>query len=151
MSFLNQVVLIGNLGKDPEVLKTTERGCFVRIQLATNKKYVNAKGEKIEDTQWHTVNLNNAVGKFVSEYLKKGDKALIIGELRSQTWTDKNGIERISTYVFARECKSLVPNSKDKSSLPKSSNVKSVYETEMGHIQDILSNEMPQIEAPLAA
>ncbi len=151
MSFLNQVVLIGNLGKDPEVLKTTETGCFVRMQLATNKKYANAKGEKIEDTQWHTVNLNNAVGKFVSEYFKKGDKALVIGELRSQTWTDKKGIEHISTYVFARECKSLVPKSKDKTSSQKSSNVKSVYETEMERIQDIFSDEIPQIESPLAA
>ena len=68
MSFLNQVMLIGNLGKDPEVLKKSDSGCFVRIQLATSKKFTNANEDKIEDIQWHTVTFNNGIGKFVSTY-----------------------------------------------------------------------------------
>jgi single-stranded DNA-binding protein len=72
MSYLNSVTLIGNLGKDPEVLKDTDKGKFVRLQLATTKKYLNAKKQKVEDTQWHTVLLNRVSADFAVSYLKKG-------------------------------------------------------------------------------
>lgn len=107
MSYLNTVTLIGNLGKDPEVLKDTDKGKFVRIQLATTKKYLNAEKEKVEDTQWHTVYLNSVSASFAASYLKKGDKALIIGELRTNKWEDKEGVVHYSTSIFGRECRSL--------------------------------------------
>jgi single-strand DNA-binding protein len=114
MSYLNQVVLIGNLGKNPEVLKETDNGKFVRLQLATTKKYLNAKKEKVEDTQWHTVYLSNGVGKFAASYLNKGDNILIVGELRNNNWEDEDGVVHYSNSVFARECKSLSLKSKSK-------------------------------------
>jgi len=114
MSYLNQVVLIGNLGKKPEVLKETKQGNFVRLQIATTKKYRNAKNQAVEDTQWHTVCLNNGVAKFAETYLKKGDKVLVIGELRTKKWQDKEGNTHYSTSVFGKECRSLSGKSKAK-------------------------------------
>ena len=107
MSSLNQVTLVGNLGKNPEVLKETEKGKFVRLQLATSKKYRDAKNEIVEDTQWHTVYLNNGVGSFAATYLKKGNKVLVIGELRNKKWEDEEGTIHYSTSVYCKECKSL--------------------------------------------
>ena len=105
MSYLNSATLIGNLGKNPEVLKKTDKGVFVKLQLATTKKYRNANKEVVEDTQWHSVCLNNGTAKFAVDYLNKGDKVLVIGELRTNKWKDKDGVEHYSTSIFGRECK----------------------------------------------
>ncbi len=107
MSYLNTVTLIGNLGKDPEVLKDTDKGKFVRIHLATTKKYRNTEKELISDTQWHTVYFNGKSAEFASTYLHKGDKLLAIGELRTNKWEDKEGVTHYSTSIFGKECKSL--------------------------------------------
>jgi len=114
MSSLNSVQLIGNLGKFPEVLKSTDKVKFVRLSLATTKKYRDAKQEIVEDTQWHTVYLNGSAATFASSYLKKGDKVLIVGELRTTQWKDKTGEIHYSTAVYAKECKSLTVNLKAK-------------------------------------
>jgi len=111
MSHVNQVILIANLGKDPEVLKTTDQGNFVRLSLATNKRYKDKNGEKQTDTQWHVVYLSDRLGKIGSSYLKKGDKVFISGELRNREWFDDNGIRHYHTSVYAKEIKFL--NSKE--------------------------------------
>jgi len=118
MCYLNSVQLIGNLGSNPEEVKTNKdkdakKGTFVKISLAINKKYTNAKGELVPDTQWHTVYLNNKIADFALTYLKKGSKALIIGELRNHQWKDKDGVIHRSTAVHARECRAFF--NKDKS------------------------------------
>lgn len=111
MSYLNSVTLLGNLGKNPEVLKDTDKGKFVRLQLATTKKYRNAEKELVPDTQWHTVYLNGTAATFAATYLHTGDKVLITGELRTNKWEDKEGVTHYSTSIFGRECKSLSPKS----------------------------------------
>jgi single-strand DNA-binding protein len=108
MSYLNQAMLIGNLGHDPEVLKNTEKSCFVRLSLATNKKYKDAKGEVVKITQWHTVYVSSGLGRFCASYLKKGAKVFVQGELRTNEWTDKNGQTRHTTAVYADTCRILV-------------------------------------------
>lgn len=107
MSNLNQVMLIGNLGKDPEVIKTTELGDFVRISLATTKRYKDKKGEQQIETQWHVVYLSNRLGKIGSSYLKKGDKIFISGELKNREWFDDEGQRHFHTSVYAKELKFL--------------------------------------------
>lgn len=119
MSYLNLVMLIGNLGEDPEMLKSGNSGCFVRLSLATNKKYINAWKESVKDTQWHTVYLNNGVGQYAASYLKKGDKVLVSGELRTNEWKDKEGQTRYSTAVYARECRSLASKPQEREEVPK--------------------------------
>src|SRR5579872_6962493 len=112
MCYLNSVQLIGNLGKDPEKVesaknKDSQKSIFVKMNVATNKKYKNAKGEVVKDTQWHTVYLNNKTANFALDYLNIGDKVLIIGELRTNRWKDKEGVERFSTAIYARECRAF--------------------------------------------
>lgn len=107
MSHLNQVMLIGNLGKDPEILKTTEQGEFVRLSLATTKRFKDKNGEKQTDTQWHVVYLNNRLGKIGSCYLKKGDRVFISGELRTREWFDDQGERHFNTSIYAKELQFL--------------------------------------------
>lgn len=103
MQSLNQVMLIGYVGKDPEVLKTTEKGLFARFSLATTKKYTDVKGSVCEDTQWHTVYVNHNLGKVVSDHLKKGARIYVSGELRSSAWKDKDDETHYTTAVYAKE------------------------------------------------
>ncbi len=107
MSSFNQVILIGNLGKDPEVLQVSELGSFVRLSLATHKKFKTKDGEVREDTQWHTVYLNNNLGRVAAASLKKGAKVLISGELRTRDWQDKEAQVHRLTAVYAKEMKFL--------------------------------------------
>lgn len=108
MSYLNQVMLIGNLGENPELLKEEKSGCFVRLTLATHKKYADVKGNTVQDTQWHTVYLNNGVGKYALSYLEKGNKVLVLGELRTKQWKDREGKIQYSTAVYAKECRVII-------------------------------------------
>ena len=104
MTSLNQVTLLGYLGKDPEALKVTKQGSFVRLSLATTKKYQTAKQEFKEDIQWHTVYVNNHLGKAALEYLHKGSRVYVSGELRNQAWQNKETQARqFATGVYAAE------------------------------------------------
>jgi len=107
MSSLNQVNLIGNLGRDPQVLKSTPQGDFVRLTIATTKKYRTKDGQIQEETQWHTVYLSNALGNVASSYLKKGAKIFVSGELRTTVWNDKDDKSYHSTAIYARDVRFL--------------------------------------------
>ena len=78
MSSLNQVNLIGMLGRDPEVLKSTEKGDFVRLSLATTKRYRIMEGKIQEDTQWHVVYVSNGLGRIAATHLKKGARIFVL-------------------------------------------------------------------------
>jgi single-strand DNA-binding protein len=106
MSYLNKVMLIGNLGRDPEVLKSTDKSCFARLSIATKKKYTNSKGKTVEESQWHTVYVSNGTGKYIASYAKKGAKLYAEGELITQSWEDKEtGDTRYATSVYAHVCR----------------------------------------------
>lgn len=107
MSSSNQVQLIGNLGEDPELLKESDSGYFVRLSVATNKSYTDAKGETITKPQWHTVYLNNGLGKYAKTHYKKGHKVYVRGELENRCWKDKEGKKCYKTAVYAKECYAL--------------------------------------------
>jgi single-strand DNA-binding protein len=108
MSYLNNVTLIGNLGRDPEVLINTEKSCFVRLSIATTKKYKNADGEIVEKTQWHTVYVNNGAARYAAKYVKKGAKVLVEGELNTKIWQNKKGDAVYSTAVYASSISTLI-------------------------------------------
>lgn len=102
MSFVNQVILIGNVGKEPEIRKVTDKGKFVHVSLATTEKYHNAQGKVCEDTQWHTVYFNNKLGNAIVEYVQKGDKIFVSGRLVSRDWQDDQGVKHTETAVYAK-------------------------------------------------
>ena len=100
---LNHVVLLGNAGKAPEILKTSEKGVFARFSLATSKIYTAKDGKIKKNVQWHTVYVTDRCGEAAVEYLQKGSTVCIRGELRNSEWTDSEGIKHFATAVHAQE------------------------------------------------
>ena len=99
----NRVQLIGHLGMNPEV-KTLESGTkFAKFSLATNDSYVNTKGEKIEETEWHNVIAWNKTAELVESYLQKGKEVALEGKLTTRSWDDKKGTKRYITEVVCSE------------------------------------------------
>jgi single-strand DNA-binding protein len=102
-SLKNRVQLIGHLGVDPE-MKTIENGTkLARLRLATNETYTNAKGEKVTETQWHTVVAWGKVAELAEKYLAKGSEVAIEGKLINRNYTDKDGVKKYITEVQLNE------------------------------------------------
>jgi single-strand DNA-binding protein len=109
----NKVQLIGNLGNAPEV-KTLDSGKkMVRFNVATNENYRNAKGEKVSETQWHTLVAWGKVADIAEKYLTKGKEVAIEGKLISRSYTDKEGNKKYITEVQVNEL--LLLGEKEKS------------------------------------
>ncbi len=101
MASLNKVILIGNLGADPEVRYFDGGNVVATFNVATTEKYTNRNNERVEQTEWFRVELWNEQAKVAEKYLKKGNPVYIEGRLRTETWTDKEGKERFSLRVRA--------------------------------------------------
>jgi single-strand DNA-binding protein len=98
---VNKVILVGNLGRDPEVRKLNSGDSVVNLRIATSESWRDkASGERKERTEWHSVVIfNENLGKIAEQYLKKGSKVYIEGQLQTRKWTDKDGQERYTTEV----------------------------------------------------
>jgi single-strand DNA-binding protein len=99
----NSVRLVGNLGMDPEIKSFDNNRKLARLSIATNESYKNDKGEKITETQWHSLVMWNAQAKLAEEYLKKGDEVAIEGKLATRNYTDKEGNKRYVTEIVVNE------------------------------------------------
>jgi single-strand DNA-binding protein len=105
---INKVILVGNLGADPETRYTANGGAITNIRLATSENWKDKQtGENQERTEWHRVVLFGKLGEIAGEYLKKGRQVYIEGSLRTNKYTDKDGIERYSTDIVANEMQML--------------------------------------------
>ncbi|CAM4422317.1 MAG: Single-stranded DNA-binding protein [Legionellaceae bacterium] len=105
---INKVILIGNLGVDPEVRYMPSGGAAATINLATSETWKDKQtGEAQERTEWHRVVFFNRLAEIVGEYLKKGSKVYVEGSLRTRKWQDKNGQERYTTEILANEMQML--------------------------------------------
>src|SRR5579871_159352 len=98
---VNKVILVGNLGKDPEVRSTQDGGKIVNLTLATSETWNDrASGERKEKTEWHRVVIfNDRTADVAERYLKKGAKIYVEGSLQTRKWTDQSGQERYTTEV----------------------------------------------------
>jgi single-strand DNA-binding protein len=98
---VNKVILVGNLGKDPEVRHTQDGKPIVNLSLATSESWRDkASGERKEKTEWHRVVIfNEGIAKVAEQYLKKGSTIYVEGQLQTRKWTDKDGVEKYSTEV----------------------------------------------------
>ena len=105
---VNKVILVGNVGIDPEV-RTTESGVKVaRVRLATTERIYNRQtNESSEYTEWHTITLWRGLADVVDRYVRKGSQLYIEGRLRTREWTDKDNIKRYTTEIMADEMKLL--------------------------------------------
>ncbi len=100
---VNKVILIGNLGKDPEVRYTPSGAAVANITLATSESWKDKQsGEQVERTEWHRIVMFNRLGEIAGEYLRKGSKVFIEGRLQTRKWQDKNsGQDRYTTEIIA--------------------------------------------------
>jgi len=101
---VNKVILIGNLGRDPEVRSFPNGGKVVNLRIATSETWRDkASGEKRERTEWHSVAIfSEPLGRIAEQYLRKGSKVYIEGQLETRKWQDQSGADRYSTEVVLR-------------------------------------------------
>lgn len=108
MASVNKVILIGNLGRDPEVRYTPNGSAVCNLGIATTRNWKNKEsGERQEETEWHRVVLFDRLAEIAGEYLKKGRPVYIEGRLRTRKWTDKDGIEKFTTEIYAEQMQLL--------------------------------------------
>jgi single-strand DNA-binding protein len=108
---INKVIIVGNLGADPETRYTGNGTAITSIRIATSEQWTDKQsGEKQERTEWHRVKLFGRLAEIAGEYLKKGRQVYIEGSLRTDKYTDKDGVERFSTDIIAAEMQMLGGN-----------------------------------------
>jgi single-strand DNA-binding protein len=108
MASVNKVILIGNLGRDPEVRYTPSGGAVCNVTLATTRSWKSKEsGEKVEETEWHRIVFYDRLAEIAGEYLKKGRSIYVEGRLKTRKWTDKDGAEKYTTEVIAQEMSML--------------------------------------------
>jgi single-strand DNA-binding protein len=101
---INKVILIGNLGNDPEVRYTPNGSAVANITLATSETWRDKQSGELQDrTEWHRVVFFGRLAEIVGEYLRKGSKIYVEGSLRTRKWQDKNGVDRYTTEIIANE------------------------------------------------
>jgi single-strand DNA-binding protein len=104
---LNKIMLIGNLGRDPEMNVTGDGTPFTRFSLAVNRRYKNAKGDQQAETEWFNVVVWRSLAEVCNTYLTKGAKVYVEGRLTQRKYTDKNGVERTTVEVIASDVEFL--------------------------------------------
>jgi len=105
---INKVILIGNLGADPEVRYMPNGGAVANITVATSESWTDKQSnEKKEQTEWHRVVIYQRLAEIAGEYLRKGSKVYIEGRLRTRKWQDQQGVERYTTEIIANELQML--------------------------------------------
>lgn len=108
MAGVNKVILIGNLGADPEVRHLQNGASVANFRIATTETYKDkTTGEKREQTEWHSIVAWRGLAEITERFLRKGSKVYIEGKLRTRKWQDKDGIERYTTEVHADEMNML--------------------------------------------
>ncbi|RCL41705.1 MAG: single-stranded DNA-binding protein [Gammaproteobacteria bacterium] len=108
-SGINKVILLGNLGQDPEVRYTAGGVPIANVSIATSNSWKDKNsGELVEQTEWHRIVFFNRLAEIVEQYLKKGSKVYVEGQLRTNSWEDKNtGEKKFRTEIVAREMQML--------------------------------------------
>src|SRR5512135_657848 len=107
MASLNKVMLIGNLGKDPEVRYTTSGTAVASFSLATSERFKNKNGEWEEKTEWHNITLWSRLAEIAGEYLSKGKTVYIEGRLQTRKWQDRDGRDRYTTEIVGEKMQML--------------------------------------------
>ena len=101
MASVNKVILIGNLGRDPETRYMPEGGAITNISIATTDKWKDKNGEMQEKTEWHRVAFFGKLAEIAGEYLKKGSQVYVEGRLQTRKWQDKDGADKYTTEIVA--------------------------------------------------
>ncbi len=130
---MNKIMLIGNLGRDPEMNYTPDGTAVAKFSLAVTRTTKSATGERQQETEWFNITAWRQLAETCSTYLKKGQKVFIEGRLTTRKYTDKNGIERTAIDVIASEMEFLTP--KDRQGSTSSSDILSGDDS-LGDLED---------------
>jgi len=105
---VNKVIIVGNLGNDPEIRTLPSGGAVANLSIATTDSWKDKKsGEKQEATEWHRVVFFNRLAEICADYLQKGSQVYVEGSLRTRKWTDKEGVERYTTEIVGKDMQML--------------------------------------------
>ena len=107
MASVNKVILVGNLGKDPETRYMPDGAAVTNFSIATTDQWKDKSGEKQEKTEWHRISTFQRLAEIAGEYLKKGSQVYIEGRLQTRKWTDKDGVEKYTTEIIADKMQML--------------------------------------------
>ena len=121
MASVNKVIILGNVGKDPEVRHMQNGDSVVSVSVATSESWKDKNsGESKENTEWHRVTFYRKLAEVAANYLRKGSSVYIEGRLETKKWTDKSGVERYTTGIVASEMKMLgkAPEAGDRQAAP---------------------------------
>lgn len=119
MASVNKVIIVGNLGNDPELRTFPDGGRVANVSIATTDKWKDkTTGEAKEHTEWHRVAFTNRLAEIVGEYLHKGSQVYVEGSLRTRKWTDREGVERYTTEIRADSMQMLGGKREDGGSGP---------------------------------
>lgn len=146
MASVNRAILIGNLGRDPEVRYIPSGDAMATLSLATTDTWKSKDGEKQEKTEWHRVTALGKLAEIMGEYLKKGSQVYIEGSIHTRKYTDKDGVEKYSTEIRATEMKMLGGKergdgeSRPASSAPRPSSGSGAPRTGGGSVRYIFTN-----------
>ena len=98
-SSLNKVMLIGSLGKDPEIRSIPNGSKVANFSVATNESYTDKQGNKVDKTEWHRIVMWRGLAEIAERYLKKGSQAYFEGKLTTRSWDDQNGVKKYTTEI----------------------------------------------------
>jgi single-strand DNA-binding protein len=107
MASVNKVIVIGNLGRDPETRYTPDGGAITNISVATTESWKDKSGEKQEKTEWHRIAFFGKLAEVAGEYLKKGSQVYVEGRLQTRKWQDKDGNDKYTTEIVANSMQML--------------------------------------------
>lgn len=107
MASVNKVILVGNLGRDPETRYSADGAAIANVSVATTRRYKDSSGQQQEETEWHRVVFFGRLAEIAGEYLRKGRSVYVEGRLRTRKWTDKEGAEKQTTEIVAENMQML--------------------------------------------
>ncbi len=107
MASVNKVILVGNLGRDPETRYMPDGAAITNFSIATTEQWKDKAGDKQEKTEWHRISTFQRLAEIAGEYLKKGSQVYIEGRLQTRKWTDKDGVEKFTTEIIADKMQML--------------------------------------------
>ena len=99
MAGVNKVILVGNLGKDPEVRYLENGKAVANVSLATTERYKDREGNQVENTEWHDLEMWDGLAKIAEQYLQKGKSIYVEGKIKTDSWTDEQGVKKYRTRI----------------------------------------------------
>jgi single-strand DNA-binding protein len=132
---VNKVILIGHVGHDPEVRYIESNTPVCNLRVATSEVYKNKNGERVSNTEWHTVVLWRALAEVAEKYVKKGSQIYIEGKIRTRAWDDKEGNKRYTTEIVA-DVLQLLGKREDTQSVPASASASAASPSETESIPE---------------